>query len=247
MNQTEILGVKINLVDYQQTLELISQFLTDKFQHQIVTVNPEFVVAAQKDVEFRQILNTADLSLPDGVGLVWASKLSPNPLKQRVTGTDLIEKLILQAPREGWTFFLLGGRDGAAEKTKEEMIRKYPRLQIKGVFEGDGSASGDSETIEAVRKAGRVDLLLVAYGQVKQEKWIRRNLAQTEAKIAIGVGGAFDYLSGKSRRAPKILRQVGLEWLYRLAREPKRVSRQLALPKFVYLLVKDKFKTPKPK
>lgn len=244
MNKTEILGVKVNSVSYLETIELIGNFLKSGKQHQIVTVNPEFVVAAQSNPEFKKILNEASLSLPDGVGLLLASKLQGKRLNTRVTGIDLVEMLAKKGAAAGWSFFFLGGR-GTGEKAARELKTRYPHLIIKGTFEGDGEESGDQETVAAVKKSGKVDILLVAYGQVKQEKWIKRNLGKTDVHVAIGVGGAFDFLSGHTSRAPRILRQVGLEWFYRLFRDPKRINRQLALPKFVFLVVKDRFKSPK--
>jgi N-acetylglucosaminyldiphosphoundecaprenol N-acetyl-beta-D-mannosaminyltransferase len=236
-----ILGVRIDVVDYEETISKIKSFIKDGGHHQLVTVNPEFIVAAQTDPEFKTILNEADLSVPDGIGIKMAGLLMGQNINHRVTGTDLVGKLAAVGEKEGWKFFFLGGTQGRGVAAGKILRVKYSDLQVVGAFEGDGSSSGDLETVAAVRKAGPIDILLVAYGHPKQEKWIKRNLSKTDAKVAIGVGGAFNYLSGRTSRAPSIMRQIGLEWLYRLFREPWRFRRQLALPKFVVLVLKDRW------
>lgn len=241
LEDTSILGIKINPLNFDQVLAKVASFLQDGRQHQIVTVNPEFVMAAQYDNDFKQILNDADLSVADGVGLVWASRLLGTSIKDRVTGTDLVDKLAKEGERQGWRFFFLGGQSGSGEAASKMLRVRYPNLQLAGFFEGDGSEAGDDNTLAAVKKAGEIDILLVAYGHPKQEKWIKRNLKKTGVKLAIGVGGAFNYLSGRSNRPPEWLRQIGLEWLYRLVKEPWRLKRQLVLPKFVWLVLKERF------
>jgi N-acetylglucosaminyldiphosphoundecaprenol N-acetyl-beta-D-mannosaminyltransferase len=234
--QTKVLGVKINPVSYQETIATIKTYLKGNIKHQITTVNPEFIVTAQSDPEFKQILNDASLAVPDGVGLLLVNR----DITTRVTGTDLIERLAEVGEKEGWRFFFLGGRNSSGQETSNLLRLKYPALKVVGNFEGDGSEVGDKESVDKLREAGPIDLLLVAYGHPKQEKWIKRNLEKSNAKVAIGVGGAFDYLSGRSARAPGLVRQIGLEWLFRLIKEPWRFKRQLALPKFIYLVLKEK-------
>ena len=241
VDPVEILGVQIDPVTYPGVMARISDWLKTDRQYQVVTINPEFIMASQSDPEFKDILNHAALRVPDGIGLLWASNLGGKPIKNRVTGTDLVEKLVEVGEKANWRFFFLGGKEGSGEKASKLLKIRYPNLAIAGSFEGDGSISGDSQTVAAVKKAGAIDLLLVAYGHPKQEKWLKRNLGKTNAKVGIGVGGAFDFLSGKSKRAPEWVRQSGFEWLYRLVREPWRFRRQLALPKFAYLILKERF------
>lgn len=238
--QTNILGVKVNQINFADTLVFIKDLIMSGGQHQVVTVNPEFVVTADRDPEFKEILNTSALSVPDGVGLILAGKILNSPLKGRVPGTDLVEELAQTGSDLGWRFFFLGGRNGSGELAGKLLKIRYPQIEIAGYFEGDGSMVGDEATVKAVNDAGKIDILLVAYGHPKQEKWIHRNLAKTEVKVAIGVGGAFDYLSNQKKRAPGFLRQTGLEWFYRLITEPWRLKRQLDLPKFIYLVAKKR-------
>lgn len=239
-HQVDILGVKVNQITFVEAVAYIKDLVQKEGQYQIATVNPEFVVTATRDQEFQKILESVDLAVPDGVGLVMAGKILGTPLKGRVPGTDLVEELARVGEGLGWRFYLLGGRQGSGELASKLLRIRYPQIKIAGFFEGDGSESGDIETVKIVKGAGKIDILLVAYGHPKQEKWIKRNLAKTEAKVAIGVGGAFDYLSNQKKRAPGFLRQIGFEWAYRLIWEPWRLKRQLDLPKFVLLVIKKK-------
>ncbi|MBU1102249.1 WecB/TagA/CpsF family glycosyltransferase, partial [Patescibacteria group bacterium] len=205
-----ILGVRIDNVTMAEALEKIRGFLNDDQQHQIVTLNPDFLVLAQKDKEFRDILNRADLSVPDGTGLILASWLAGERLKEKVVGIDLIENCKLKIVN--LKVFLLGGFNGAAEK----IAKDWPAVV------------GFSEDTEGMELFARIreyqpNLLLVALGAPKQEKWIAQNLAKIPTvKVAIGVGSAFNILSGQIKRAPKIFQALGLEWLWRVFREPHR-------------------------
>src|SRR3989344_1063763 len=241
----EILGVKVDDFNNQQILEKVDNFLDDAKKHYLVTPNPEFLVAAQRDEEFKQILNEADIAIPDGIGVIIASVLLGRGIKNRITGTDLVSQLTKLASEKNYSIFLLGGRDGVAKRTESKLIQKYPNISIVGTYEGEADKTGDSETtkaiIEANRSGGFIDFLFVAYGQAKQEKWIKRNLGKIPVKVAVGVGGAFDYLSGKKPRAPFFLQKIGLEWLFRLLIEPWRFKRQLVLPYFIYLILKEAF------
>lgn len=209
-----ILGVKIDDVNMDQALEIVHQWLQKSGKHYIVTPNPEFIMTAQKDLEFRKILNDADISIPDGAGLKLSGKI-----KNTLPGVDLMEKLVEKSTDWGATIGLLGGRDGVAEKTAECLQKKYPRLKI------DSSSP---------------NLLFVAFGHPKQEKWIVQNLPKLNVKVAMGVGGAFDCLSGRIPRAPRWLRDLGFEWLFRLLVQPWRIKRQLKLLTYLWFCVKLK-------
>ncbi len=242
----EILGVKFDDLNKQQVLEKVENFLYGAKKHYLVTPNPEFLVAAQRDEEFKQILNEADVAIPDGIGVIIASVLLGRGIKNRITGTDLVSQLTKLASEKNYSIFLLGGKDGAAKRTESKLIQKYPNILIVGNFEGEADKTGDSETTKAITQANKsgelIDFLFVAFGQVKQEKWIKRNLGRIPVKVAVGVGGAFDYLSGRKPRAPIWVQKAGLEWLFRLLVEPWRFKRQLALPFFVYLVLKERLK-----
>jgi N-acetylglucosaminyldiphosphoundecaprenol N-acetyl-beta-D-mannosaminyltransferase len=226
----EILGVKIDNLTKEEALEKIEEFLEDNQQHYLVTPNPEFLVRAQEDEEFRRILNQADLAMPDGIGLIFASRLLGQPLKERVIGVDLMEKICQRAAQKKWSVFLLGGQEGVAEKAAENLRKRYQGLKIEF---GNSSPSFEQQPI----------ILFVALGAPKQEKWIVQNLEKIPSvKLAIGVGGAFDFISGRVRRAPKLFRLLGLEWFWRLLRQPWRVSRIFnALVRFPWLVLKSKF------
>ena len=237
--RVSILGVGIDNISHSQARERVRQYLLSGDKDYIVTPNPEFLIKAKEDPSFRGILNRASLAIPDGVGLVWASRFLGRPLVERVTGADLAEDAVSLAAELGKSVFFLGGKNGAGAKAAEVMSRKYPGLRVAGMWEGSGDAGGD----EAARNAiglERIGLLLIAFGQVKQEAWIERNRSKLKFNLAIGVGGTFDYWSGRVGRAPVVIRSLGLEWLYRLIREPWRWRRQLALIEFAWLVLKVK-------
>ncbi len=192
-----------------EALGKIRDFLNDGRQHYIVTPNPDFLVLAQKDEEFREILNKADLSVPDGIGLIFASRFLNNPLKERVAGVDLVERLKI-SPVGGEKVFLLGGKNGAARTIAENWDKVI-----------DFTEKLD-EAVNAINHC-QPDILLVALGASKQEKWIAENLHRIPTvKVAIGVGSAFTLISGRIRRSPKLFQALGIEWLWRLFREPWR-------------------------
>ena len=222
--KVEILGVKIDNLTMEEALQKIEGFLTDGRQHYIVTPNPEFLVLAQKDEKFRQILNQADLAVPDGIGLIFASWFLGRPLKQRIAGTDLMERICQTAAQKKWPVFLIGGPQGVAEKAGENLRKKYLGLQIGTVLR-----------IQSI--------LFVALRAPKQEKWINENLKKIPSiKLAMGIGGAFDFISNKIPRAPKFLRAIGLEWLWRLFCQPWRIKRIFkAVIVFPYLVMRSVF------
>lgn len=230
-----ILNVMISNVNYNDALEEAIKWLkkNDK-NHYIVTPNPEIIVAAQKNIELRNILNRADLSLPDGIGLLWACNILGKPLKGRVTGVDFMMKLCESAAKNGFTIGLIGGRNGIAIKAADCLKKKCPQLQV--VFAQEEWEKGSKSMIHKFP----IDILFVAYGAPKQEIWISTYLKDMPVKVAIGVGGAFDYFAGVLPRAPEWIQSLGLEWLFRLIRQPWRFKRQLALGKFVLLVLNEK-------
>jgi len=257
-----ILGVNFDVVSSDETLLKIDGWLSTSHsffgfrkQYYIVTPNPEILLEAQKNPEFKDILNNADLSIPDGIGVLWASKFQKiaqqedtkwkrfgkwiaslgmiglskkyirTELPERVTGVDLMERMCLLAAEKKHSIFLLGAADGVAEKTAEKLKQKYPELQIVSTFAGTPNEGDDKQIVEYIN-AFKPELLFVAYGAPKQELWIDRNLKHLDTvKVAIGVGGAFDFISGLQKRAPKFFQKYGIEWMYRLYRQPTRAKR----------------------
>lgn len=231
MKDVKILGVFVDRLTRRHALLEIERLVLKGKKSYVVTVNPEFVLTAQDDEEFRKILNGADLRFCDGVGLIWASKVNKflgrgkGVLESTVPGIKMMEDLCKVSSQKKWRVFFLGASAGVAEKTAEVLKKKIEGFLVAGCFAGDGSEAGDEQTVEAVKKGGKVDILFVAYGHPKQEKWIKRNLEKVPVKFAMGVGGSFDTISGKVKKTPRLLDKAGLNWLWRLFTNPRRVGR----------------------
>jgi len=196
-------------------------------------VNPEFVMRAGDDGEFARVLESAALCLADGSGVVWAARRQGCRLAEPVTGTDLIPRLAALCAQRNFRLFLLGAAPGVADELARQLKEKNPALQV-AAHSGSPDPADDVETLRRIDAAGP-QVLLVAYGAPRQELWIDRlGDRLTDVAVAIGVGGAFDYLTGRVPRAPLWMRRVGLEWLFRLARQPWRIRRMAVLP--VYAL-----------
>ncbi|MEI6627391.1 MAG: WecB/TagA/CpsF family glycosyltransferase [bacterium] len=234
----QLLGVKIDGPSKVEALFFIDQAIRQEKQNLIVTVNPEFLVAGVNNPDFRKLLNEADLSLCDGAGI----KLFAGNKVYRVTGVDLVEELLeVSAIDKTYKIFLLGGLANSTGL----LLKKYPRANIvghntAGKIDNFGNLSNNKEILNQINGSG-ANIVLVAFGQIKQENWIKKNLSLMPIiKVGIGVGGTFDYLSGNIQRAPKWLRNIGLEWLFRLFKQPKRFGRIIsAIIIFPLLLVID--------
>ncbi|MBI3741619.1 MAG: WecB/TagA/CpsF family glycosyltransferase [Chloroflexi bacterium] len=236
----EILGVRIDNVTYDSALAQVEIFLREGGLHQIATVNPEFVVMAQTNLEFRRALNAGALNLPDGVGLLWAARQLGAPLRERVTGQEMAQRIAELAARRGDKIFFLGAREGIAERAAQTLQKKYPTLQIAGCYAGSPAREEEADRIVKRINESTTGILFVAYGPPKQELWIARNQSRLNVKIAMGVGGTFDTLAGIVPRAPLWMQRAGIEWLFRLMREPRRFKRQLAIPYFMWLVIKSR-------
>jgi N-acetylglucosaminyldiphosphoundecaprenol N-acetyl-beta-D-mannosaminyltransferase len=239
MNSIRVLGVRVDAVDSKQALERIESLLDGGGHHLVATVNPEFIMLARRDPEFKAALEHAGLCLPDGWGVTWAARRQGRPLPSRVTGTDLIPPLAERAAERGWRLYLLGAAPGVAAEVAEVLRGRHPGLVVSGCHAGVAGPEGDEESLRLIAAAG-ADILLVAYGAPRQELWISRNLERMPAKIGIGVGGAFDYLSGRVPRAPRWMRRAGLEWLFRLFRQPWRAGRMAVLPAFALEVLRSR-------
>lgn len=227
-----ILGIPVHPVTMEDTLDLVRLYMREPRLHQIATVNPEFVMTAQRDEAFRRVLHTADLCLPDGVGLLLAARRYGQRLPQRVAGSELVYHVARLAAEEGWRLFLLGAAPGVAAEAGELLQQRYRGLQIAGAYAGSPASAENDAIVQRILESG-TDILYVAYGAPRQDKWIARNReALPGVRLAIGVGGALDFVSGRAVRAPRWVQQLGLEWLHRLWREPWRWRRMLALPRF---------------
>jgi len=221
-------------VTEDEVIARIAGFIAVGGPHQIATVNPEFVMEARRNAAFRAALAQADITTPDGFGLLLVARWRGRPFRGRVTGVELVQRIGAVAATRGWSLFLLGAAPGIAERAATALQREQPGLRIAGCYAGSPHAD-DEPAIRALIAAAHPDVLLVAYGHPAQELWIARNQPQLGVPVAIGVGGVFDYLSGKLPRAPAWMRRLGLEWLYRLIRQPQRWRRILvAVPLFLW-------------
>ena len=204
--------------------------------HLVATVNPEFVMRARSDREFARVLESADLCLPDGSGVVWAARRQGCAMPGPVTGVDLIPPLAALCATRGWRVFLLGAAPGVAAELASRLAAEHPGLSVAH-HAGSAEPSADEETT-AVVAAQRPHVLLVAFGAPKQELWIDRARARLRVPVAIGVGGAFDYLTGRVPRAPEWMRRAGMEWAFRLVRQPWRAGRMAVLPAYAYRVIR---------
>jgi exopolysaccharide biosynthesis WecB/TagA/CpsF family protein len=230
-SRVDVCGVPLDRVDGCQAGERIMAAVGSRPALQVCTVNLQFLVTAHCHREVHRVLREAGLNVADGAPVVWLSRLRGLPLEGRVCGTDLVPALASLAERRGARIFLLGGRDGAAAQAAAELTRCHPRLEIAGTFEPPVTgpeSSLDDEIIRRIRDA-RADILLVALGHPKQDLWIAANRNRLPVSVAMGVGCTFDILAGRFQRAPEWARRSGLEWLYRLAQEPKRLALRYAV------------------
>jgi len=231
VRQARVLGVRVDCVDMQGALARIEAFVDGGGRHQVATVKPEFVMRAGEDKEFARVLEAADLCLADGSGVVWAARRQGCALSGPVTGTDLIPRLAALCARRHFGLFLLGAAPGVADDLAQRLRAQHPGLQV-AAHSGSPESSADAETVSRIA-AERPQVLAVAYGAPKQELWIdRMGGSLGGVSVAIGVGGAFDYLTGRVARAPLWMRRAGVEWLFRLAHQPWRIRRMVVLPAY---------------
>lgn len=223
----DILGVSIDNVVTAEAVEQGVALLDRSGFHYIVTPNPEFILAAKKAPDFREVLNYADLALPDGIGVVYASKILGRPLKGRATGVDFAQGLMRAMAQSGKGLYLLGAKPGIAEQAAQRLTEQYPTLRICGTH--DGYFQDDAPVVAEIKASG-ADVIFVCLGAPKQELWMAKNGAATGATLAVGLGGCLDVFAGNVQRAPRWMQKWGLEWLYRLYKEPQRIGRMSKLP-----------------
>lgn len=238
MENITLLGLRIDKVNMDGALEAIEGFIESGAPHIVVTADASAIVIAQKDEELKRIINEADLVTPDSTGIMLAAKWHNDPLPEKVSGVDLAVEIAEIAAGKGYSMFLLGAAPGVADDAAENLKQRFPGLKIAGVH--DGFFTDDEPIVRQVSESG-ADILLVAMGIPKQEKWIVKHLDQLGVRVAMGVGGTFDVLSGRVNRAPEWMRRHGLEWLHRLASNPKKISKVATLPKFLVMVMADRF------
>lgn len=248
-----ILGVKVDFINLKNALYLISKWFESNKQYQITTPNPEQIILCQSDYRLKKIINNSALSIADGIGLVWAAKLLetkfPNDLQlERLTGVDLMQGLLYYAAKKRKKVFLLGGKKGIAKKASQKIKKQIYALSgfslmvdyCSGPEDIKKETKKERQLVFAKINKFKPQILFVAFGAPQQEKWLHKNLPFLKSiKVAMGVGGAFDILSLKIKRAPQCWQKLGLEWFWRLLQEPWRIKRQLKLVKFVFLVLKQ--------
>lgn len=253
LSSTKILETSITTASKSDILKYIFKRLQNRNEKfYIVTPNPEMLVHASRSNGFRAVLNAAAVGLPDGIGVLVSGNILKKGIKSRITGMDFMLDLCQESAKEALSIGLLGGRDGVAEKTAECLLKKYPRLIINYIGEEWSDQKSNIKyqphqqaTNYQLQTSRHTDILFVAYGFPKQEEWISKNLPKIDVTCAMGVGGSFDYISGKVPRAPRIVRWVGLEWAFRLVVQPWRIKRQMSLPIFLYKVLRERITSSK--
>jgi N-acetylglucosaminyldiphosphoundecaprenol N-acetyl-beta-D-mannosaminyltransferase len=221
-----ILGIPVDDLNTVEVLDRLEQFITSRRFHQVATANVDFLIKANADPELKCILRTADLVVPDGMPLVWASRWMHNGLRERVTGADLVSPLAERAAANGYRIFMLGGEPQVAQAAKARLESLYPAVTIVGCESPDvpNLVTADCEPILRRIEEAKPDILLVAFGNPKQEKFIHMHRDRLNVPVCIGVGGTFDFIAGKTKRAPRVMQKLGLEFLHRWAGNPKRLG-----------------------
>lgn len=225
--RTDVLGVTFDNVTLQEAVSRGAALAEAEGFHYVVTPNPEFLLAAEKNEAFRTVLNGADLVLPDGVGVLYAAKLLGRPLTARVPGIDFAGGLLAHMAKHATRLFLLGAKPGVAHRAAEQLCRDYPGLAVCGTR--DGYFQQDAPVVEEIAAAG-AQVVFVCLGAPKQELWMAKHGAATGAHLMVGLGGCLDVFAGEVARAPEGWRRLGLEWLYRLIKQPGRIGRMAKLP-----------------
>jgi N-acetylglucosaminyldiphosphoundecaprenol N-acetyl-beta-D-mannosaminyltransferase len=237
-------GVPVDRVTLPQALLRIEALVRDGRGGAVFTPNVDHVVLAQRHPGFRAAYADADLSLADGVPIVWSSRLLRDPLPEKVSGSDLVRPLLRHAAALGWRVYLMGGRPGVPEEASRRMRLELPGLAVVGTDSPEVAAEGPDPAGDAAAervRAARPDLVLVALGAPKQELWIHRQRARLGPAVAVGVGASLDFLAGRARRAPRWISSAGLEWLWRLGHDPRRLWRRYLVddPRFALVLARE--------
>ena len=228
--RVDVLGVGFDSLTLEQAVERGMELLHAPGAHYAVTPNPEIVEACRADAAVMDAVNGADLVLADGIGVIYAARLLKRPLPGRVTGIAFAQGLMAAMAQSGEGLFLLGAKPGYAQQAAQRLVQQYPGLRIVGT--NDGYFKDDGSVVEKIRASG-ARAVFVCLGAPKQEFWMARNGPATGASLLVGLGGCLDVFSGNVRRAPVLFQRLGLEWLYRLCREPRRIGRMAKLPLFL--------------
>lgn len=235
-NKVNILGVKVDKVNIPSVVRKIMKFIDCEGNRVVYTPNSEMIMQAYRNDDFKNVLNSADIVTADGIGVVYASKILKNPISERCSGYDIACELLKHLEKSGKSVYLFGSKPGVPETAKVNIIKKHPKLNVVGVSNGYFDEKREQEIINDINEKNP-DVVFVCLGVPKQEYWIYNHKNQLNAKVFIGLGGTLDVFAGNVKRAPDIYIKLGLEWLYRLIKEPKRFIRMLDLPKFAMTVI----------
>lgn len=242
-SKVRVLNVSINAVTMAEAVNQVEKMIfvghQTKRPHLVATANAEMVMQAQQDFELANILKIADLVVPDGAGVVWAARQKGQTVPERVAGFDLAQKLFALSAIKGYRLFFLGSSPEVIHKAKDKAEKLYEGIKVVGTHHGFFTKADEANIIQQIRQK-QPDILFVALGVPKQEKWIYRHLMELQIPVSIGVGGTFDVMAGVMKRAPLWMQKLNLEWSYRLIKQPQRIGRMMALPKFVYQVLRAK-------
>lgn len=238
MERIRILGIEINNVTLEEALSFCTERIEQKEKTKVYTPNAEILVESVRDRSFEELLKKGDLLVPDGVGLIKTARFYKKRFKEKVAGVDLTFAILKEAEMKGFSVYLLGGKPEILPMALEGMKERFPALKISGAHHGYFSEEEVPELIEEINLSG-AEIMIVALGMKKQEAFINDHLEETGCSLGIGVGGTIDILAGTANRAPEFFIKHGLEWLYRLLKQPKRFFRMLDLPRFVFLCFVD--------
>lgn len=233
----DILGVRIDRVDMQGAVLKVKELLKKDTPSAVYTPNSEIIYMARNDEEFKKVLNSSDLNTADGIGVVYASRILKQPISERVPGYDLAVNLLPVMNENKLKLFLFGSKEGVAKKAKENILKNYPDINICGTQNGYFKESDG--IIEKINNENP-DFVFVCLGAPKQEKWIYENKDKLKCKVLMGIGGSLDVFAGEAKRAPEIFIKLNIEWLYRLMKNPSRIGRMMALPKFAITVFKNR-------
>jgi N-acetylglucosaminyldiphosphoundecaprenol N-acetyl-beta-D-mannosaminyltransferase len=234
-------GIRVHRIDMATALRLIRQFVQSEKPHMVVTADSSMVVLAQKDYDLRKIIEEADLITPDSFGILLGARLMGKPIKERVSGADLSVEICRMAASDGFSIFLLGGEPGIADEAASRVEEMFPGLVIAGTHHGYFERDQEPEVVRRIKASG-AKVLLVGMGIPRQEKFIHRYLGELGVCVAMGVGGTLDVLSGRVKRAPEWMQRHGLEWLYRVLKNPRKISKVATLPRFLLLVLLEKLR-----
>lgn len=229
-----------------ETVTYLTESIEQRRQMHVITANPIMIMSAVNSKDYYKMMKKADLIVPDGAGVVWAANYVGQPVTERVAGFDLMHRLMREGEKRKWKAYLLGTSQEVIEAAADKLQLQYPQVRIVGFRNGFFGPDQDAEIVEAIRKLAP-DLLFVARGAETQEPWIVKNRKQLDVPLIMGIGGSFDIIAGRLKRAPVLFQRLRLEWFYRLLQEPKRLPRMLVLPKFVVRVIRDKENVTKPR